>query len=79
MTKGDSCDANPIHPLARIHTHASSSNLCALIVHFLLGPLLLHLLSLPLYQTESAFVVVLWRQGPNYSDLVLNQPLQNAI
>lgn len=31
MTKGDSCDANPIHPLAHVHTHtcASSSNQCS--------------------------------------------------
>ena len=25
MTKGDSCDANPIHPLARIHSHTGKA------------------------------------------------------
>lgn len=34
MRKGDSCDANPLHPHAHthIHTYTSSSNQCASLV-----------------------------------------------
>lgn len=40
MTKGDSCDTNPIHPLAHIHPRASSSNQSVQsFVHFLVARL----------------------------------------
>lgn len=35
MTKGDSCDTNPIHPLAHIYTHATFSNQCASFLYLL--------------------------------------------
>lgn len=72
MTKGDSCDANPSTHTHR-HTCARSSNQCASFTFLIV------LLQSFCRLKASLVVVVLRKQGANYSDPVLNRPLQNTI